>query len=176
MGDVYILKESEVRLKLCEGRSLYSPVPLNTPDAAVDIMSGLLRELDHEAACVVNLDSRLRPINFSIIGIGSQNSCLVPIASIFKSALLSGATSIILMHNHPSGDVLPSYEDLSLTERLIQAGRLIEVPLTDHIIVGGITGDWYSIRSSHPEIDFHEAPSVLHEQKPAFEIKKRRGR
>lgn len=176
MGDVYVLKESEVRLKLAEGRSLYSTVPLDNPDIAVQTMGGLLKELDHEIACVVNLDNKLRPINFTIIGVGGPASCQVSVSSIFKSALLSGASSILLMHNHPSGDVSPSTDDLNLTRRLVQAGSLIEMPLDDHIIIGGVTGDWYSIRFHHPEIDFHDAPSILSEQIRSNETKKRRGR
>lgn len=176
MSDIYILKESEVRLKLSEGRSLYSPIPITTPDVAVQTMGELLKELDHEIACVVNLDNKLRPINFTVIGVGGSSYCPVSISSIYKSALLSGASSIMLMHNHPSGDVTPSKEDLDLTRRLIQAGSLIEIPIADHIIIGGITGDWYSIRSQNPEIDFRGTPAVLQEQKQLYETKKRRGR
>lgn len=176
MNNSYILRESEIRLKLAEGRSLYSSVPLSNPDIAVDTMAGLLRELDHEVACVVNLDTRLRPINFTVIGVGNQNSCPVPVSNIFKSALLSGASSIMLLHNHPSGDVTPSQEDLDVTRKLILAGNLMECPLTDHIIIGGMTGEYYSIRSDHHEIDFREAPAVIQEKKQLYEKKKRRGR
>lgn len=173
---LYPLKETEVRLKLSEGRTLYSSVPLATPDVAVDTMAGLLRELDHEVACVVNLDNKLRPINFTVIGIGNQNTCHISVSSLFKSALLSGASSIMVLHNHPSGDKYPSQLDLDVTLRLINAGGLMEIPLTDHIIIAGYTGDWYSIRSENQEIDFRSAPEVLQEKQQTYEAKKRRGR
>ena len=171
---MYVLKESEVRLKLSEGRQLYSPIPMTSPDAATDVMCSLLKEYDREVACVVNLDGKLRPINFSIVGMGGQNVCPVAISNVFKSALLSGASSILFLHNHPSGDVNPSREDIALTEKLILAGAVLDVPVNDHIIIGGYNGDYYSIRYEHPEIDFSMTPHALKEPEP--ERPRRRGR
>lgn len=173
---MYVLKESEVRLKLAEGRSLYSPVPLSSPDDAVQTMAALLKEYDHEVACVVNLDSKLCPINFSIVGIGNQNTCPVSISNIFKSALLSNASSILLLHNHPGGTPFPSNPDIQLTQKMIVTGQLLEIPLTDHIIVSGYTGDWYSIRTEHPEIDFNAAPEALLRPEPEHVRRKNRSR
>lgn len=165
----YEFKEAEVRLKLSEGRTLYSIVPLKSPDVAVDTMSSLLKELDHEVACVVNLDIKARPINFSVIGVGGQRDCNVPISSIFKAALLSGAGAIMILHNHPSGDVTASEDDLRITKRIIMAGQLMEIPLLDHIIIGAGDGNWSSIRNNHPEIDFFEVPRALAD---VIEVKK----
>ena len=161
MSEPYILKETEIRLKLSEGRTLYSPIPLSSPDAAIQAMASLMKEYDHEVACIVNLDNKLRPINFSIVGIGNQNACPVSISSIYKSALLSNASSLLFLHNHPSGELNPSDFDLDLTRKLIATGKLLEIPLTDHVIVAGYTGQWYSIRSEHPEIDFNANVQIL---------------
>ena len=82
----------------------------------------------------------------------------------------------MLLHNHPSGDVIPSWEDFELTKRVLAAGHLMECPLTDHIIVGGITGEWYSIRSQHTDIDFRNAPAVLYEPEQEYVRRRRIGR
>ena len=158
---VYTLKESEIRLKLEEGRTLYSSVPLKSPKTAVEVMVGLLKELSNEVACVVNLNPHLQPINFTVVGLGDQNTCMVPMTNIFQSALLSGASYIMLLHNHPSGNVSPSAEDLAVTRKLIMAGNLLGIPLTDHVIVGGISGEWHSIRLQNPEIDFGKASTTI---------------
>ena len=176
MSEQYILKESEVRLKLAKGRGLYSEVPLTSPETAIKTMSVLLKELDHEIACVVNLDNKLHPINYTIVGMGSSNTCPIPIASVLRSALLSGASSIMLLHNHPSGDVTPSREDIEVTHKLILASHLTETPLMDHIIVGGYTGEYYSIRSEHPEIDFSKTPDCVKKPEQPSVRHKRIGR
>ena len=67
-------------------------------------INDLLKEQGNEVACIVNLNPHLQPINFTIIGLGSQNTCMVPMTNIFQSALLSGASYIMLLHNHPSGN------------------------------------------------------------------------
>ena len=78
---------------------------------------------------------------------GSLNSSLVDVAGIFKFALLCNANSIILTHNHPSGNTTPSQEDIQVTRRVKDAGNLLGVPLLDHIITTP-TGNSYSLRSN----------------------------
>ena len=151
----YVLKEAEVRLRLSEGMRLYSAIPLANSDIAVQTMADLMKQYDHEVACVVNLDAKLRPINFTIIGIGNHSACPVSISGTFKSALLSNASAIMMLHNHPSGDVTPSGADLDLTRKLIASGNLLEIPLTDHIIIAGITGDYYSIADRELRYETH---------------------
>ena len=68
-----------------------------------------------------------------------------------KSAILSNAASIMLAHNHPSGDCTPSRQDYELTARLAEAGKLLEIPVLDHLILGG-DGDRYSFREHNPEL------------------------
>ena len=133
----YSLTEVRVRLKLTEGETLYSAKPIDCPDAATRLMAGMLSEMDREHCCVVNLDNHLRPISFNIVSVGGINSTMVPVANVFKTAILQNAASLMIMHNHPSGNIEPSKEDISLTQRLLEAGRLLEIPIIDHIIVGG---------------------------------------
>ena len=106
-------KLHEVCIRLAEGTTLYSTEPMSTPDRAVDVMRKELSQYDREVLCVVNLNSRLKPINFNIVSVGTINQSLADISNIFKSCLLSNASGLLLMHNHPSGDPTPSQEDIS---------------------------------------------------------------
>ncbi len=144
------LKQVAVRLKLSEAQSLYSTEAMTSPDRAVKVMADAMAALDREYCMVVNLDSKLRPINFSCVSVGGLSSAQVPITNVFKSAILSNAGSIMLLHNHPSGSTQRSEEDVSLTKKIIEAGRIMDIPVIDHVIVAGGTGERYSFREDEP--------------------------
>ena len=93
------------------------------------------RDCDREVFIVLHLDTRNRVIAHEITSIGSQNASLVHPREVFKAAILKGATSIILAHNHPSGDPAPSKDDIDLTHRLVEAGGLMGIDVLDHVIV-----------------------------------------
>ena len=150
--DDYAFKKVEVRLCLREDNTVYSTDPITSPDAAVNIMADMMRDLDREMVAVVNLDAKNRPINFNIVSIGSVNRSLAPIQNIMKSGILANAASILLLHSHPSGDVTPSAEDRQLTVKLIEAGKLMELPVLDHVIVGAGTGYKYSFRECEQDL------------------------
>ena len=149
-------KLNEVCIRLAEGTSLYSAQPMSTPDRAAEVMRQELSQYDREVLCVVNLNSKLKPINFNIVSMGTVNQSIADIPNIFKSCLLSNASAILLMHNHPSGDPTPSREDIMVTKRVIAAGKLMGVSCVDHVIVGGIDGTTYSMRDSGA-VDFNPA-------------------
>ena len=94
-----------------------------------------IRSADREMFVVLHLDVRNRVVAHEITSIGSQTASLVHPREVFKSAILKGACSIILSHNHPSGDPSPSKDDIDLTHRLVEAGRLMGIDVLDHIIV-----------------------------------------
>lgn len=148
----YELKQVQVRLRLQEAEPLYSTEPITDSEKAVEIMAKALAEMDREYVCVVNLDTRKHPINFNIVSIGDIDQAQIPIQNIFKSALLSNARSTLALHCHPSGSLEPSSADLEVTKRMVEAGRIIGIPVTDHIIVAGGSGLHTSIRSSNPEL------------------------
>ena len=141
-------KLKEVCIRLSEGHPLYSDVPLSTPIDAMDVMKKELSQYDREVICVVNLNSKLKPINFNIVSMGSINASVAPIPNILKSGILSNAAGFILIHNHPSGDVTPSNEDIILTRRCIEAGKLMDIPCMDHVIVEGNGPGMFSFRES----------------------------
>ena len=148
----YELKQVQVRLRLQEAEPLYSTEPITDSDKAVEIMARALAEMDREYVCVVNLDTKRHPINFNIVSIGDIDQAQIPIQNIFKSAILSNAKSVLAIHNHPSGSLEASQADMSVTKRMVEAGHIIGIPITDHIIVTGGTGLHTSIRSTNPEL------------------------
>lgn len=83
------------------------------------------------------------------IGHGNVNSAIIGVRETFQKALLANAVSIILIHNHPSGDCTPSPEDIRFTERMVEAGRIINVEVLDHMIIGD---RWYYSLKEHGHI------------------------
>ena len=158
----YELKQVQVRLRLSEAGSIYSSKEITNHVRAAEVMSDVLAQMDREYVCVVNLDVKNRPINFNIVSIGDIDTAIAPLQNIFKSAILSNSTRIMLMHNHPSGDMTPSMEDMSLTKRVYQLGTMMNIPLVDHVIVAGGTRQSYSLMENHPEI-FRMSEAVTQE-------------
>ena len=100
---------------------------------------------DREIFVAVALDARNRPIGSNIVSVGTLTASLVHPREIYKFDILSGAASLILAHNHPSGDPTSSREDIDLTRRLVQAGELAGIEVLDHVIVA-LGGEWVSLR------------------------------
>ena len=123
------LKQVKVRLRLTEGESLYSGRPLITPQAATDVMAKVLAEMDREYCCIVMLDNKLRALAYNVVSIGSINQSIVPMSNIFKAAVLTNASALLAMHNHPSGIADCSLEDMKMTKQLVKAGKLMGIPL-----------------------------------------------
>lgn len=91
---------------------------------------------DREVCGVMYLNTKNRINGLEILGVGTLNSGLMHPRECFKGAILHNAASIIFFHNHPSGDPMPSPEDISITQRLVSAGELLGIEVLDHIIVG----------------------------------------
>jgi DNA repair protein RadC len=92
--------------------------------------------LDQEELRVLIMDTRNHILEIETIYKGSVNSSQVRIAEVFKGSIRRNATSIIIVHNHPSGDPSPSPEDIALTRAIIQAGKLLDIDVLDHIVIG----------------------------------------
>jgi len=101
-----------------------------------DLLGHEMGRLDREQIRVVMLDIRNGVIGIEIAGIGTLNSCMGHPREIFKNAIVKSAASIIIVHNHPSGDATPSPEDLSLTKRLIEVGKFLGIEVLDHVVIG----------------------------------------
>lgn len=129
-------KLNHVAIRMIEQPPLYSKEPMDSPEAAIRVMQEFLNEMDRELFCIINLQSDLKPINMNIVSVGALNQSLIHPREVFKSAILSNAAGILMIHNHPSGNLTPSKEDIYITDRLRQAGELLGIQLFDHIITG----------------------------------------
>lgn len=129
-------KLDQVGIRMVKEPPLYSAEPVNSLQAAVRLMSQTLKGYDREVLAVVNLRNELKPINMNIVSIGTLNQSLAHPREILKSIILSNAGSVMLLHNNPSGNLTPSPDDISLTDRMAKICELLGTPIVDHIIIG----------------------------------------
>lgn len=108
--------------------------PVNVPDIARAALERMSQ--DRECFLVLHIDTRNIVTGVDVVSIGSLNGSLVHSREVFKAAILGNAAGLILVHNHPSGDITPSKEDVALTKRLVDAGRLLGIEVMDHVIIG----------------------------------------
>ncbi len=115
----------------------FSEKKITTPGDVAEIFIPLLRDELKERFIVVCLNSANKIIKYEVISIGNLNSSVVHPREIFKTAIENSSASIILLHNHPSGNPEPSKEDISITMKLVDAGKLLNIPVFDHLIIAG---------------------------------------
>ena len=135
----------QVAVRLVKEAPLLSDEEISSPEDAVRILGDAFQDYDREGVGVVNLRSDNVPINMTIISMGTLNQSLVHPREVLKAAFLSNAASILLFHNHPSGSLEPSKDDIAITGRMQQLCMLAGVPVVDHIILGG-NQSYYSFR------------------------------
>lgn len=144
-------KAATVLAALEIGRRLASARPLdkfhfgNAREGAAFLMPRL-RYANREQFIVVLLNSKNKVIGTELISEGSLTSSVVHPREVYKPAILQHAAAIVAAHNHPSGDPSPSEEDVELTELLADAGKVLGIPLVDHLIIGD--GDYYSFQEN----------------------------
>ena len=131
MGMESPFKLDVVSVRLVKEAPLFSGRKIEKPEDAVAVVGGMLREMDREVICVVNLKTDGTPINCSIASVGALNMAIAEPRELFKSAILSNAAKLLLAHNHPSGSLSPSKEDVRITDRMARLGSLIGIPLSD---------------------------------------------
>lgn len=140
-------KLDRVSIRMVKDPPIYSPNPVECTTDAVRLMSDTFKDMDREVLGIVSLRNDLVPINMSIVSMGTINACLAHPREIMKTPILSNAGSMLLFHNHPSGNLTPSKEDIALTDHIAKLGQMLEIPLLDHIILG--RGDqYYSFREN----------------------------
>lgn len=126
-----------VRLQMVrESSLLYPQRRIRMAKDAVGLFQAFLQESDREQFFLICLNVKNEPTAIHTVSIGSLDSSIVHPRETFKAAVLANASSIIVAHNHPSGDPTPSQPDLEVTKRLQEAGELLGIPVLDHIIVG----------------------------------------
>lgn len=110
--------------------------PISAPADAAALVQLEMQGLAQENLRVILLDTRNRLIKVHPVYMGSLNLSLVRTAEVFKEAIQKNAASLILVHNHPSGDPTPSPEDAALTRTVVQAGKLLDIEVLDHLVIG----------------------------------------
>ena len=135
-----------IRLRMVKESSLYGMKRFSQPWEAVELVRPLFDMADREIVVVMSLSTKLEPLALEVAAVGWINVCSVDIRDIFKHSLLNNAAYVVCFHNHPSGDPEPSQEDKLLTKRIEDSGRLLGIPLIDHIIVG--ESGFYSFRQN----------------------------
>ena len=109
---------------------------IDTPQKAAAAIRDKLQNLDREEFRVLLLNTKHALIRVAEVSRGSLNASIVEPREVFKDAIAASAASMILAHNHPSGDPTPSSEDIAITKRLVKAGELLNIAVLDHIIFG----------------------------------------
>jgi DNA repair protein RadC len=136
-------KAVQIKAAIELGKRLYDPdyrpegpgKPVQTPEEAYKSMQSKLSGKKKEYFYILCLNTRGRVNDTRQVSIGNLDSSLVHPREVFKDAISTLASTVILVHNHPSGDLDPSAEDINLTRRLVEAGELLGIPVIDHIIV-----------------------------------------
>ena len=122
---------------------------LAKPEEAGDFLetTGIADKVQ-EHFIVVCLDTRNNTVMYQVTGVGSVDRCIANPKDIFRAPIICGASKIVIAHNHPSGDLEPSVQDLRTTEQLVEAGKILNIQVIDHFIVGMTEGKykWKSLR------------------------------
>ncbi len=111
-------------------------VVIHGPRDAASLVMARLRYLQKEHFIVLLLSTKNHVLAQSTISIGSLNASIVHPREVFREAINYSAAGVILIHNHPSGDPSPSQEDVSLTKKLVEAGKMLDIAVLDHVVIG----------------------------------------
>src|SRR5690606_33939092 len=134
-----LLAAFEISRRILSQGKWSSDKKITSPEDVANIFIPLFRDEVKEQFIVICLNSANKIIKHETVSIGNLNSSVVHPREIFKTALEHNAASIILLHNHPSGNPEPSNEDISITKKLVEAGKMMDIPVFDHIILAGNT-------------------------------------
>ncbi len=129
---------------------------ISTPEDVAALLLYEMSAYEQEVLRAVLLDTRNQVLRIHDVVRGSVNSAQVRIAEVFREAVRLNATALILAHNHPSGDPTPSSDDIALTRLVVEAGKLLDIEVLDHLVIGG--GRYVSLRERHPGIWSNAVP------------------
>jgi DNA repair protein RadC len=134
-------KAAQLKAAIELGRRLVAEMPkerpaIHSPADAADLVLYEMGAMEQEELWVIMLDTRNQVIDIPHVYKGSLNSSQVRVGELFASAIRRGAASVIIVHNHPSGDPNPSPDDVAITRAIIQAGKLLDIEVLDHLVIG----------------------------------------
>ena len=149
MSEKNIFKLDKVSIRLNKDAPIMSGHPIKSPEDAVMLIGQELCDMDREVVCIINLKADGTPINCTFASMGALDRSVAHPRELLKASILTNASSMILVHNHPSSCLEASTEDALLTDRMIQLCDLVGIPLLDHIIVGGDNSEYFSFREKN---------------------------
>lgn len=127
-----------ISLKVCKEKNVeYSFERIIKPKDILKLVKTAVGDTDREYFIVINLNNQNLPNSIEITSIGSLTETMVSPREVFKSAIVSNSARIILCHTHPSGSTSPSDADIKITNALVKIGKFLDIPVIDHLIVGG---------------------------------------
>ena len=134
-------KAVQIKAALELGRRLLVTAPherpqMRSPADAANLLMAEMSLLPQEHLRTVLLDTRNRVLSIPTVYIGSLNAAQVRVGEMFREAIRANCAAMIVVHNHPSGDPTPSPEDVRVTEQLVEAGRLLDIDVLDHLVIG----------------------------------------
>ncbi len=129
----------ELSRRILSQAKWFSNQKVTSPQEIAEIFIPMLRDDTKEKFIVVCLNSSNKIIKHETISIGNLNSSVVHPREIFKVAIDCSSASIILIHNHPSGNPEPSNEDIRITKKVVESGKILDIPVFDHLIIAGDT-------------------------------------
>ena len=167
----------KVAIRMVKEPPLLSEYPINNPEAVVKLMADTVKDYDREVFAIVNLRPDLKPINVNFVSVGAVDYALIHPRETIKSMVLSNATSVMMVHNHTTGAVMPSQADVTVTDRMSKLCGMLGINLLDHVIVGP-GKEYYSFREKRaiPIPDLQLATNIEDVDlgaKPEKEIKKK---
>ncbi len=142
-------KASQIKAAIELGRRLTLETPeerpaINSPADAAALVQYEMSALEQEHLRVILLDRRNRVMETAEVYKGSVSSSQIRIGEVFKEAIRKNASALVVIHNHPSGDPTPSPDDVAVTRAIVQAGKLLDVEVLDHLVIG--QGKWISLK------------------------------
>lgn len=135
-----------VSVRLVRDVPVLSETKVNSPESAIQLIGQKLCDMDREIVCVINLKADQTPINCHFASIGALDYAMANPRELLKTGILSNAAGMILCHNHPSGNLMPSKIDVQLTDQMQQICKLVGIPLVDHVIFGGDNSRFFSFK------------------------------
>lgn len=154
LSEMNVMLKDDYKIELVKERVIdYASVPnLNTPEQIVQMMNDAFQadKQAEEYVYLICLNTKYKPLCVFEVSRGTGNTAVIGIREILIRALLSGAVNLVLIHNHPSGEITPSKEDIETTQRLRQAAKMVGLHLTDHIIIG--RKEYFSFQQQMPNL------------------------
>jgi DNA repair protein RadC len=140
-----IFEVIRIKQEIRERKAPFTVYKITSPDDAYKLAASYIADEDREVFLVMMLNTKNEVVGLHRAHVGSLNASLVHPRDVMKSAILNNAASIIVSHQHPSGDSTPSCEDIEVTKRLAEAGRVLGIGVLDHVIVSH-TGNHTSLK------------------------------